>query len=316
MICDCTVFESTAYLSLYGLMSAVYAIFDRHEFFHMPESWYCLWNFKIGQAIHLWWEYYFQDNCINRGPTFCWKVCVVCGTGNCVVVTSLCKVLLCPLISFGRANDSWVTELPLVTKLFCLRWDRRTFVILQSTRAIKQAAWKSWAGVHKLQSSQYDSGNKDWLFKEGQTLPLGLTGALRGCATGFLGHAWSNKLLQYWHWMQKNFQALQQFSSAPGLDLLLTILNMNSANVTMQPHQQETVTSMFVLLLVFEKCLIDPTTLLNAEQFPSPRITFCFHLHKRWKEWWCWCWWKKEFMDLPIDQSESAPSGAPSTGCL
>jgi hypothetical protein len=87
-------------------MSAVYAIFDRHEFFHMPESWECLWNFKIGQAIHLWWEYHFQDNCSNRGPTFCWKVCVVCGTGNCVVVTSLCKVLLCPLISFGRANDS------------------------------------------------------------------------------------------------------------------------------------------------------------------------------------------------------------------
>jgi hypothetical protein len=42
--------------------------------------------------------------------------------------------------------------------------------------------------------------------------------------------------------MQKIFQALQQFIAVPALDLLLTILNMNSANVKMQPHQQETVT--------------------------------------------------------------------------
>jgi hypothetical protein len=70
--------------------------------------------------------------------------------------------------------------------------------------------------------------------------------------------------------MQKIFQALQQFISVSALDLLLTILNMNSANVKMQPHQQETVTSMFVLLLVFEKCLSDPTTLMNAEQFSKP----------------------------------------------
>jgi hypothetical protein len=37
-------------------------------------------------------------------------------------------------------------------------------------------------------------------------------------------------------------KALQQFISGPALDLLLTILNMNSANVKMQPHQQGTVT--------------------------------------------------------------------------
>jgi hypothetical protein len=95
---------------------------------------------------------------------------------------------------------------------------------------------------------------------------------------------------------------------------------MNLANEKLQQHQQETVTPKTLYghsaIGIWKMSNWSNNTIECRAIFQALELLFCFHLHKRWKEWWCWCWWRKESMDLPIDQSESTPTGAPSTGCL